>query len=434
MGSSHSYHLTSGENVFAATGRRKKSFVLEKQKEFPLRIQIAIAEVGRRKQAKNPKVFLGMVQNALADWLFEAATSQSAECGPDDERDTPQQMELALRFFPEVLKMRRYGLFPIMWLSKSMRSVSFIPLFARLGIELNLFQDSERGGLVFGSNGMDVFSQLAASRAEDGAEGKIRRDDEAYQNLVDETFLKVLRELRKDDLMTSKDIRAFKMIDLLCAQAVFPEQRFRYLIDWNPSVLLSNNKVSGKTVSMRLITRFFDKQDIGGLKMLFELSMKYYPVELGFLFDTMYSVEDEKSFRKKPSSFRKKKHKSNKKRLAANNNDDMNQSDHSRSDHSRSSTISSSTRDRSGGKQPLFEESTSLFQFACETYGKEDVEKLVDSMVYGQIAKDADFTRKAIVHAAALPEEDAPDTVYMLLQKDPTALLRRDPAAKFYLY
>lgn len=424
MGSSHSYHMASGENVFAATGRRKKSIILDKQNEFPLRIQIAIAEAGRRKSAKNPKVFLGMVQNALADWLFEAATSQNAECGPNDQRDTPRQMELALRFFPDVLKMRRYGLFPIMWLSKSMRSVSFIPLFARLGVELELFQEPDRGGLVFGSNGMDVFSQLAASCAEDGAAGKIRRNDAKYQNVVDETFLEVIRELRKDDLMTSKDISAFKMIDLLCAQAVFPEQRFRYLIDWDPSVLLSKNKVSGKTISIRLITRFFDKKDISGLKMLFELSMKYYPIELGFLFDTMYSVNDEKSFRKKPNSFRKKKNNSSKRQMI---NDDMNRSDHS-------TGTSRSSRDRSGGKQPLFEESTSLFNFACETYGKEEVTRLVDSMIFGQIAKDADFTRKALVHAAASPEEDAAETVYMLLQKDPTALLRRNPAAKFYLY
>lgn len=446
MGTSQSFNQNGNsygaESAFTATGRKKKSIILQRQNEFPDRIQKAIREASKRKSSKNPKIFLKQVQDALADWLFEAAIAQPLhnnensdddqhrhhhhqECrGLNDERDTPEQVELALRFFPEVLCLRRYGLFPIMWLSKSLKSVTFIPLFARLGVELGLFQEAERGGLVFGSHGLDVFSQLAASCAEDGAAGKVRRGDKAYQTRVDATFLKVIEELRLWNLMTKSDIRKYKMVDLLVKQTVFPEQRFRYLIDWDPSALLSNNGSSkSKIVSIRLISKFFDKKDIGRLEMLFELSMKYYPVELGFLFDTMYCVDEEKKQcsvrKKKRGSFQKKK-KHSTRRLA--NNDDMNRSDHTATT---TSTYSGSNHSRTSTAAPLFEQSTSLFLFACEVYGKRVVEELIDSMLYAQMKKDPGFIGKALVRAAEQPSsEDAAETMYLLLQKDPTVLLR----------
>jgi len=446
------------DELFTAAGRRKKSIVLQRRDEFPERIRIAIDEAReRRKSSKKPKIFLAQVQNALADWIFEAAGESGsgggkdgfASRGLDDRRDTRRQVEIALRCFPEVLRQRRYGLFPIMWLSKSIRSASFIPLFAKLGVELGIFQDCDRGGLVFGANGMDVFSQLAASSCcrrrdvaeEDEDERRENRregDDASHQREVDVLFLGVYEELRAMNLMKRSDIRAFKIMDILCRQKVFPERRFRYFVDWDPSVLLSDNNNNGgggcdssnKTVSIRLIKRFFDKKDISGLKMLFELAVRYYPVELGFLFDTMYSVDGEKkpsSFRKKKkrSSFEKKKkkkhHPGSKRRI--NVNDDMNRSDHTamslnsnnnNSDHSRTSIV------------PLFEHSTSLFEFACDVHGRETVEALVDSMLHDRMTKDPDFTRKALVRAAIGDEErGAAEIVYRLLRKDPTVLLLR---------
>jgi len=417
MGSSHSYD-SNGDDAFTAKGRRKRSIIVERQNEFPQRIRCAIKSANRR--TKNPKVFLLVVRNALADWLFEIALSttvtitsdnDNGNCyGLDDEIDTQKQVELALRFFPEVLCLRRYGLFPIFWLSKSIRSVSFIPLFARLGVELQLFQESERGGLVFGSNGMDVFSQLAASCAEN------KRSDEDQQEVVDAKYLAVIKKLRKYKLMKKSDICKYDMIDILCKQAVFPEKRFRYLIDWNPSALLSNNGNS-KIISIRLITKFFDKKDISGLKMLFELSMKYFPVEIGFLFDTFYSVDGETL----PSSFRKKKARSSfsKKNTSSKRRGLLDDSEHTRE-----------SRDGSGHRRvnkAFFENETSLYQFACEVYGTKKAQDLIDSMMYAQMNKDPNFTRKALIHAASSgdTEEDGAQTMFLLLQRDPTIIRTR---------
>lgn len=392
MGSSQSNN-TGGDSAFTATGRRKKSIILDRQKEFPARLRSAIKEANNKRNSRNPKIFLTHVQDAFADWLFEVALNKNDQAGLNDERDTEQEVELALRFFPTVLCLRRYGYFPIFWLSKSVSSVSFIPLFAQLGQEFGLFQEVERGGLVFGANGMDVFSQLAATCAEDAS---CKRSDQEQQRVVDKQFLTVIKKLRKRTLMKRSDIRKYKMIDIICNQSVFPERRFRYLIDWDPKSLLSKDK----TLSIRLIEKFFDKDDISGLQMLFELSMKHYPAELGFIFDTIYSVVDDEakpnSFRK-PGSFTKKKKRSSYKK-----------------DNSKREITS------------LFENATSLYQVACETYGKEEVQAIIDGYIYTEMKKDANFTRKALTRAASScePAEDGADAMYLLLQRDPSLLHR----------
>jgi len=293
MGSGQSFDSSSSpgtgsDSVFTATGRRKMNSILELQNEFPKRLQHAIREA-----ADNENIFLSQVQDAFADWLFEAALFEDLSGCLNDTRDTEQQVEMALRFFPQVLSNRRYGLFPIFWLCRSIRSVSFIPLFAKLGVELGLFQEYERGGLVFGANGMDIFSQLAATTCLGGpTTTKDVISKRNHQEMVDATFLAAIQTLRKNKLMKKSDIYKYKMIDILCNNEVyFAEKRFLYLVDWDPSALLSNNsngrcdkstKNTTISLSVGLITRFLfadttkedDNTDLTGLRMLFELSMK----------------------------------------------------------------------------------------------------------------------------------------------------------------
>lgn len=425
--------------------------ILELQNEFPKRLQHAIREAADNQNSNNrnktatPKLFLSQVQDAFADWLFEAALFEDLSGCLNDTRDTEQQVEMALRFFPQVLRIRRYGLFPIFWLCRSIRSVSFIPLFAKLGVELGLFQEYERGGLVFGANGMDIFSQLAATTCRGGSTNtttnKYVISKRNHQDMVDATFLAVIQTLRKNKLMKKSDIYKYKMIDILCNNEVyFPKKRFLYLVDWDPSALLSNNS-SGRcdkstknttiSLSVGLISRFLfadttkenDNNDLTGLRMLFELSMKYYPAELGFLFDTIYSVDNDK----KPSSFRKKmKRKHSKKRGL-----DEGGSNHSQTGGGGNENGSDHFQDT---KVTINEgNSTSLFQFACDTHGKEVVQGIVDDLFYVQMKKDVGFTRRALLRAATAPCDNDTETeggdvggaevIFFLMQRDPSLLL-----------
>jgi len=457
MGSSQSFNTHDGDNnAYTATGRKKKQIILERQEDFPKRIQLAIRNAERKHSRRKPKFFLNSIERDFADWLFEAAIITSPEksgetiYGLDDERDTEAEVELALRFFPKVLCMRRYGLFPIFWLTKSTRSVRFITLFARLGTELKLFRESERGGLVFGTNGsLDVFSQLAAtvtpsseqecaaavvyaaastkrgihsgSKHHDGDGDAI---EQHRQEIIDAKFLQVLKSLRQANLMKRDDIREYKLIDILCNQSVFPEKRFRYLVDWDPSSLLSNHvrsKTTTKKISMRVISRFFAKDDIAGIRMLFGLTMKYYPTELGFLFDTVYMV-DENS---RPSSFRKRPKKSNQSFDRKRQRPSFNPTDEN---HPVAATkqYPQQQQKKQKQKQLSFERMTSLFQFACDTYGKSNVQQLVDELLYCEMNKDPQFTRKAILRAATMSTSSSScgssQSIFWLMQKDPTLL------------
>jgi len=48
--------------------------------------------------------------------------------------------------------------------------------------------------------------------------------------------------------------------------------------------------------------------------------------------------------------------------------------------------------------------STSLFQFACDTHGKEVVQGIVDDLFYVQMKKDVGFTRRALLRAVEMVE------------------------------
>merc|ERR1711935_1276408 len=213
-------------------------------------------------------------------------------------------------------------------------------------------------------------------------------------------------------------------------------QRFRYLVDWDPRSLLTNHG-KGKTLSMRLISHFFDKENISGFRMLFELSVKYYSVQLGFLFDTIYSLDDDKN----ASSFRQKRNRntsSSKKRPVTMNTTTSKKRPVTRNangnananDNPRRRTTNNNDLDKCSSHcktEIEFENSTSLYQFACATYGTKEVTAIIDHILGVQSQKDENFTRKAMVCAATTtwsePSNDGTtEAMFLLLQRDPTML------------
>jgi hypothetical protein len=80
--------------------------------------------------------------------------------GLDSEKDTEDEVEAVIRFFPEVLSRSSYrlGRFPIHFLTCgfdesgrllcNLKAVSCIPLVARLATEFGCFDEAYRGGLL----------------------------------------------------------------------------------------------------------------------------------------------------------------------------------------------------------------------------------------------------------------------------------------------
>ena len=365
--------------------KEKMELVLRRKDELPLPLRSVIdREIARNH--KKPKHFLSEVEEGVFRWIMDHQTSESI----NDERDTYEQVELALRLFPKVLRRRRGGHYPLIYLFCSIRSVSFVPLFAKIGTELGGFHPNERGGLVVG-NTTSAFQQLAMS-----CRDVPRWDpDSSRHKMVDRKFLNVIKELRNENLMTQSDILEHEMIHCLCHQRVyFPKERILYLVEWDPRTLLhhdSRKLGDGTSVAPCMILSFFQRTEyyrIGNhnwkvkepnglewIEILFGLLFKHYPCDLGLIFD--------------------------------------------KSDPSDELEGHSSHR----GEQ--YRMLVSPFELACREYGTEKVLSIVNVLLHQAMQRDIHFTQKALIRLCSTRGKDGIQPIFLLLQRDPSVFQPR---------
>jgi len=134
--------------------------------------------------------------------------------------------------------MKRNGRWPIFWQLSSLhgecnlKTASLVPLFAKLANELNQCGEGERGGLIcsgpFECNVLRKLANVCYSH---------RSNDEEYQQLVDKTYLGVMKKLPRCQSFQERRHKC-DLIGHLCNHPIFPEQRFRYLADWDPCCLM----------------------------------------------------------------------------------------------------------------------------------------------------------------------------------------------------
>jgi hypothetical protein len=210
--------------------------------------------------------------------------------GLDSDRDTEKEVETAIRFFPNVLTRKggRLNEYPIqcsLYLHReyrvwycNMKAVSFITLLARLAIELGLFEEQYRGGLLC----QDIYSN---------------QDNNAFENLmrcyrptqlgtechepVDDKYLHVLIQLRKMGLLKKEDIQRYDLINKLCSQVwYFAEKQFRFLVEWDPSALIKPNIYGGLPIGYVAIITKYDSS-IRGFQLVFEYGIRYFSKNKG---------------------------------------------------------------------------------------------------------------------------------------------------------
>ncbi len=227
--------------------------------------------------------------------------------GLDQNVDTEDEAELAVRCFPRILTqtthLKRTGLhhaFPIHMLLWDCKTVSFLPLLCQLGIELGGFQKEEKGGLECCNSSISIVSQLLYNRIASTAEASRAhyRGQEPNTEKVDQESLIVLIRLWEKGLVTNEDIRWFELIIQLFHAASyrelnFIEERLRLLIDWNPDVLLECDDKMGSNLlyasciwnGFRHKLRFCgERAEIRIFEVIFERGLHYFPSKIGFLF------------------------------------------------------------------------------------------------------------------------------------------------------
>ena len=286
--------LTSIEREQAAADERcaKLITVLQRKREFSNRT--------RNKTDALVQSFLHYLEADIYDMLCESGIDSCYY----SEEDTEAEIETAIRFFPNVLSsslsqdvswdaeepgefvpltypnlhpihriigIRDYGVNYCC----NYKSAPFIMLFVRLAIEFDQFTEELRGGLLCENiNGSNVLQSLMSS-----SNLSFGRD---HNRLVDETFLEVLIQLRRIGLLKKEDIRRYGLLNrLLTSNYYFAENRFRFLVEWDPSAVREANN-SGSLPLHNCNKYNKDNHNfVERFQLVFEYGIRYYPKKIG---------------------------------------------------------------------------------------------------------------------------------------------------------
>jgi hypothetical protein len=268
------------ERIAAARCRRLQLIsVLEGFDEIPFQT--------RNKTDELVENFLEELEDDIHDMLCDNNIEADNYRGLDSDRDTEEEVETVIRFFPDVLT-RRGGTddcYPIQLLSYTcyedgfwgcnVKAVSFIPIVARLAIELGLSFDGgeERGGLLCGGDDNVLLYLIAAYRT----------DLQNYET-IDNKYLQVLIQLRKIGLLKKEDIQRYRLLHDICSSCYFPEKRFRFLLEWDPIKLTQSERGGGIPLlyaacsNIHSIRGFYS---IRGFQLVFEYGIRYFPKKKG---------------------------------------------------------------------------------------------------------------------------------------------------------
>ena len=244
----------------------QKIEILNRTHEFPATLRETIAGL----KDEDPESFLLIVEEILVDLLYGIGGD-----GLDCERDTNREIETAIRFFPHVLCERYWGTHPPIYAQLAYsKSVPFIPLLAKLGVELNQFQEEERGGLFY------YRWNVLRSLLNNDSGAWYDENNERQQLLVDEKYAAAVKSLKEIGIFQRKDISNHDLVWELSTNKTFPEQRFRCLVDFDPNSFYKN-----KFPIYRL---WLEDNNASVFRIMFELGMLHFPTQMGFLFHRDY--------------------------------------------------------------------------------------------------------------------------------------------------
>ena len=293
--------------------RQMMNLILEHRSEFPLNLREAISEAVSETPTIEiqPDDFLSGLFGAVEAYFFgqrrdidddddeneEEPDSESSPLhwwhGPNSDIDTDEEVELAIRFFPEILTRKLHtsplsslnDCYPIYMLLMCSKALCFIPLLAELGRELGKFEEEERYGLTcFMKN---IIVHLVAQ--------DISRDDPDQEHL-DETIASILTRLKEKGFIHSSDIYNHELVFMLLNRSrrykkLRTKRRLRFLINLDPSILVECGRGFGLLrlyLSMICYAAINDARTrcdaLQKYEMMIELGMAHYPKELGFLF------------------------------------------------------------------------------------------------------------------------------------------------------
>ena len=254
--------------------------IIGRKKEFSFRTRSKIDVLVER--------FLQELEDDVHELLCNNMNIHSNDySGLDSDRDTEAEVEIAVRFFPDVLS-RKGGFgrnyYPIQCISfgwdclsnVNVKAVAFIPPLARLAIELGSFEEEERGGLLCKNLGKNVLQNLMNSDKAD-----LHNNHREYHEVVDDKYLQVLIRLGKLGHLKKEDIQRYSLLNKLCfAQRYYPaEKRFRFLVEWDPNALTQTDEDGDLPLHDAVFSIAYPIRRL--YQHVFEAGIQYFPKKKG---------------------------------------------------------------------------------------------------------------------------------------------------------
>ena len=125
----------------------------------------------------------------------------------------------------------------------NVKAVAFIPLLARLAVELGSFEEEERGGLLC-KNNMNINVLQNLMNSDKGRPENLHHNPREYHEVVDDNYFQVLIRLGKLGYLKKEDIQWYGLLNKLCfaQKRYFAKKRFRFLVEWDPNALTQTDE------------------------------------------------------------------------------------------------------------------------------------------------------------------------------------------------
>jgi hypothetical protein len=146
-------------------------------------------------------------------------------------------------------------------------SIKYLPILAKEGIKHNVGGIDKRGGLLVTDPGSDHNLTTLRLLANIGLTSNAIPFDTACLN--------AMKELRKADLLVKTDVK--DLLYLACRPAV--KMRFEYLAEWE-----SDSLMTGTHEGLPYVHHVIEDQCLATFTMYLRASLKYYPRQIGCLF------------------------------------------------------------------------------------------------------------------------------------------------------
>ena len=254
---------------------QKLEVIVRHKSEFPSKIRHCIDSIADSSQS-TPQQSWVTLQKAITKFFLPKLRPWG---GLDNDVDTKEEAEVAIRVFPTVLQNEeslRQSDNPIGAAMSSLKALPFVPMLAELGRELGVLREDEPHELV---PRYDLF--LSVSILTFNPE----YDSREFDRQLDEALLSVLVGVKEKNLMRKE------IIDRMCIHTDFLydkpnriEKRVRFLLNWDPTIIKKDGK---HEILLHRYVGSWDSHKMPTFKIfqaIFELGVFYYPEDFGFMF------------------------------------------------------------------------------------------------------------------------------------------------------